>query len=82
MESRTQTEGSAMTPTPSPGASVFAHTGTLSADVAGGGRVRAQHKPLKQWKSGKCYRNVKKNYLIVLGFIVWFMCERGTSVWH
>lgn len=72
MESRTQTEGSALTPTPSPGASVFghstAHTGTLSADVAGGGRVRAQHKPLKQWKSGKCYRDVKKKNLIVLGF--------------
>lgn len=72
MESRTQTEGSALTPTPSPGASVFGHstaqTGTLSADVAGGGRVRAQHKPLKQWKSGKCYRKVKKKNLIVLDF--------------
>lgn len=62
LEDRTQTEGSVLTPTPSPGGSIFGHdtteSGTLPPEESAGGvsKARAKHKPLKHWKSGECDR--------------------------
>lgn len=64
LEDSTQTEGSLLTPTPSPGESIFGHStaepGTLPPEesTGGGNKARAQYKPLKHWKSGECYRGV------------------------
>lgn len=62
LEDRSQTEGSVLTPTPSPGGSIFGRnttgSGTLPAEESAGGvsKARAKHKPLKHWKSGECDR--------------------------
>lgn len=66
LEGSTQTEGSVLTPTPSPGVSIFgqstAEPGTLPPKKSTGGwsKARAQYKPLKHWKSGECYRDVEQ----------------------
>lgn len=60
LEDRIQTGGSVLTPTPSPGRSIFGHSttesGTLPPEESAGGvsKARAKHKALKHWKSGEC----------------------------
>lgn len=64
LEDSTQTEGSVLVPTPSPGLSIFgdstAEPGTFPREenAGGGSKAKAQYKPLKHWKSGECYRDV------------------------
>lgn len=64
LQANTQTEGSVLTPTPSPGVSGFRHSpaepGTLPPEANTGGRskARAQYKPLKHWKGGEFFRIV------------------------
>lgn len=65
-EDSTQTEGSVLIPTPSPGASNLGYStakpGTLPPEesAVGGSKVRAQYKPLKHWKSGEYYTHVEQ----------------------
>lgn len=65
LEHSTQTEGSVLIPTPSPGVSIFGQSttesGTLPPETRTGGRskARGQYKPLKHWKRGECYRDVE-----------------------
>lgn len=71
LQANTQTEGSVLTPTPSPGVSVFRHStaepGTLrpEANTGGHSKARAQYKPLKHWKGGEFFGIVKEGSIIV-----------------
>lgn len=64
LEGGAQTEGSVLTPTPTPGVAVFGHStaepgmSPPEGNAGGGSKDRAQYKPLKHWKSGECYRDV------------------------
>lgn len=64
LENNTPAGRFVLTPTTSPGVSMFGHStvepGTVpSEESAGGGsKARAQYKPRKHWKTGECYRDV------------------------
>lgn len=66
LEDSTQTEGSVLIPTPSPGVSNLGYStaepGTLPPEesAGGGSKARAQYKPLKHWKSGEYYKDVEQ----------------------
>lgn len=61
-----QTGGSLLSPSPSPGKAVFGHNttkpGRLPSEVSAGGgsKARAQYKPLKHWNSGESHRDTEE----------------------
>lgn len=69
LESNTPAGWFVLTPTPSPGVSMFGHStvdpGTVPSErsAGGGSKARAQYKPLKHWKTGECYRDIRRRNL-------------------